>query len=55
MHEDDALWPPDELTDKSWKLSLMMTDEHKISFTTSKTESYYSYYLVQDLKCFVFS
>eukprot|EP01098_Paradermamoeba_levis_P016282 TRINITY_DN869_c0_g1_i1.p1 TRINITY_DN869_c0_g1~~TRINITY_DN869_c0_g1_i1.p1 ORF type:complete len:147 (-),score=33.13 TRINITY_DN869_c0_g1_i1:116-556(-) len=66
MKEDDNLWP---LPDKVGKqeLEIVLDDEH-ISFTTSKIGSLLDvqeskdpeglrifYYLVQDLKCFVFS
>uniref|UniRef100_A0A8C5KGS9 Uncharacterized protein n=1 Tax=Jaculus jaculus TaxID=51337 RepID=A0A8C5KGS9_JACJA len=63
--EDDALWPPDRLGRHG--LEIVLGDEH-ISFTVSKIGSlldvYQSrdpeglrifYYLVQDLKCLVFS
>lgn len=66
MHEDDALWPPPDRVGRQ-ELEIVIDDEH-ISFTTSKTGSLLDvntskdpeglrtfYYLVQDLKCFVFS
>lgn len=66
MHEDDALWPPPDRIGRQ-ELEIVIDDEH-ISFTTSKTGSLLDvntskdpeglrtfYYLVQDLKCFVFS
>lgn len=66
MHEDDSLWPqPDRIGRQ--ELEIVIGDEH-ISFTTSKTGSLVDvnhskdpdglrcfYYLVQDLKCLVFS
>ncbi|KAG4105498.1 putative mago-nashi [Neocallimastix lanati (nom. inval.)] len=66
MKEDDKLWP---LADKVGRqeLEIVYGDEH-ISFTTSKLGSLIDvqesedpegmrafYYLIQDLKCFVFS
>jgi len=66
MKEDDSVWP---LADKVGKqeLEIVMNNEH-ISFTTSKIGSLLNvteskdpeglkifYYLVQDLKCLVFS
>lgn len=66
MHEDDGLWPPPDRVGRQ-ELEIVIDDEH-ISFTTSKTGSLLDvntskdpeglrtfYYLVQDLKCFVFS
>lgn len=66
MHEDDTLWPPPDRVGRQ-ELEIVIDDEH-ISFTTSKTGSLLDvntskdpeglrtfYYLVQDLKCFVFS
>jgi len=66
MKEDDSLWPePDRIG--SQELEIVMNNEH-ISFTTSKIGSLLDvqeskdaeglrtfYYLVQDLKCFVFA
>lgn len=66
MQEDDSLWPqPDRIGRQ--ELEIVIDDEH-ISFTTSKTGSLVDvnqskdpeglrcfYYLVQDLKCLVFS
>lgn len=66
MQEDDKLWPvPDRIGRQ--ELEIVMGDEH-ISFTTSKIGSLMDcknskdedglrlfYYLVQDLKCLVFS
>ncbi|CAF3957314.1 unnamed protein product, partial [Adineta steineri] len=66
MKEDDAVWPPQDRTGRQ-ELEIVLGDEH-ISFTTSKIGSLIDinnsrdpdglrcfYYLVQDLKCFVFS
>lgn len=66
MHEDDAMWPTPDRVGRQ-ELEIVIDDEH-ISFTTSKTGSLLDvntskdpeglrtfYYLVQDLKCFVFS
>ena len=66
MQEDDSLWPQPNRVGRQ-ELEIVMGDEH-ISFTTSKIgaaaevnqcgdpEGLKSfYYLVQDLKCFVFS
>jgi len=66
MHEDDTLWPPPDRVGRQ-ELEIVIDNEH-ISFTTSKTGSLLDvntskdpeglrtfYYLVQDLKCFVFS
>eukprot|EP01123_Difflugia_compressa_P007003 TRINITY_DN1944_c0_g2_i1.p1 TRINITY_DN1944_c0_g2~~TRINITY_DN1944_c0_g2_i1.p1 ORF type:complete len:167 (-),score=34.14 TRINITY_DN1944_c0_g2_i1:62-514(-) len=66
MKEDDSLWPePDRVGTQ--ELEIVMNNEH-ISFTTSKIGSLLDvqeskdeeglrtfYYLVQDLKCFVFA
>jgi len=66
MAEDDSMWPaPDRIGRQ--ELEILIGDEH-ISFTTSKTGSLLDvnqskdpeglrlfYYLVQDLKCLVFS
>jgi len=66
LKEDDSLWPaPDRIGRQ--ELEIVMGDEH-ISFTTAKIGSLIDvnnakdseglkcfYYLVQDLKCFVFS
>jgi len=66
MKEDDSLWPePDRIGTQ--ELEIVMNNEH-ISFTTSKIGSLLDvqqskdeeglrtfYYLVQDLKCFVFA
>jgi len=66
MKEDDSMWPePDRIGTQ--ELEIVMNNEH-ISFTTSKIGSLLDvqeskdeeglrtfYYLVQDLKCFVFS
>ncbi|XP_039099173.1 protein mago nashi homolog [Hyaena hyaena] len=64
--EDDALWPPPDRVGQQG-LATVIRDEH-ISFTTSKICSLINvnqskdpeglqvfYYLVQDLKCLVFS
>ncbi|CAF0765698.1 unnamed protein product [Rotaria sordida] len=66
MKEDDAVWPPQDRTGRQ-ELEIVLGDEH-ISFTTAKIGSLIDinnsrdpdglrcfYYLVQDLKCFVFS
>ncbi|XP_074596394.1 mago, exon junction complex subunit [Brevipalpus obovatus] len=66
MQEDDALWPQPDRVGRQ-ELEIVMNDEH-ISFTTSKIGSLVDvnnskdpeglrtfYYLVQDIKCFVFS
>ena len=66
LKEDDALWPPPDRIGRQ-ELEIVMGDEH-ISFTTSKIGSLIDvnnckdseglkcfYYLVQDLKCLVFS
>ncbi|XP_060526564.1 protein mago nashi [Cylas formicarius] len=66
MAEDDALWPPSDRVGRQ-ELEIVINDEH-ISFATSKTGSLVDvsqskdpeglrcfYYLVQDLKCLVFS
>lgn len=66
MAEDDAAWPPPDRVGRQ-ELEIVIGDEH-ISFTTSKTGSLVDvnqskdpegmrgfYYLVQDLKCLVFS
>jgi len=66
MHEDDNLWPPPDRVGRQ-ELEIVIGDEH-ISFTTSKIGSLVDvnqskdpeglrtfYYLVQDLKCLVFS
>merc|ERR1712142_349005 len=66
MKEDDALWPPPDRIGRQ-ELEIVMGPEH-ISFTTSKIGSLIDvnnckdpeglkvfYYLVQDLKCLVFS
>jgi len=66
MKEDDHLWPQPDRIGKQ-ELEIVLKDEH-ISFTTSKIGSLLDvqqsqdpeglrifYYLVQDLKCFVFS
>lgn len=66
MQEDDSLWPPPDRIGRQ-ELEIVINDEH-ISFTTSKTGSLVDvsqskdpeglrcfYYLVQDLKCLVFS
>jgi len=66
MKEDDSMWPePDRIG--SQELEIVMNNEH-ISFTTAKIGSLLDvqeskdaeglrtfYYLVQDLKCFVFA
>eukprot|EP00041_Stephanoeca_diplocostata_P002549 m.27992 g.27992 ORF g.27992 m.27992 type:complete len:160 (+) comp13505_c0_seq1:115-594(+) len=64
--EDDNLWPMEDRVGRQ-ELEIVLGDEH-ISFTTSKIGSLIDvdeskdpeglkcfYYLVQDLKCFVFS
>jgi len=66
MQEDDALWPSPDRVGRQ-ELEIVMGDEH-ISFSTSKIGSLVDvnqskdadglrafYYLVQDLKCLVFS
>ena len=66
MAEDDELWPQPDRVGRQ-ELEIVIGDEH-ISFTTSKIESLVDvnqsrdpdglrcfYYLVQDLKCLVFS
>lgn len=66
MAEDDSLWPPADRVGRQ-ELEILIGDEH-ISFTTSKIGSLLDvdqskdpeglrlfYYLVQDLKCLVFS
>lgn len=66
MHEDDRLWPQPDRVGRQ-ELEIVIGEEH-ISFTTSKTGSLVDvnqsrdpeglrgfYYLVQDLKCLVFS
>uniref|UniRef100_A0A1I7Z897 Protein mago nashi n=1 Tax=Steinernema glaseri TaxID=37863 RepID=A0A1I7Z897_9BILA len=66
MQEDDANWPEPDRVGRQ-ELEILINDEH-ISFTTSKIGSLVEvnnckdpeglrtfYYLVQDLKCFVFS
>nr|CAD7202716.1 unnamed protein product [Timema douglasi]CAD7568635.1 unnamed protein product [Timema californicum] len=66
MQEDDTLWPQPDRVGRQ-ELEIVIGDEH-ISFTTSKTGSLVDvnqsrdpeglrcfYYLVQDLKCLVFS
>ena len=66
LKEDDQLWPPPDRIGRQ-ELEIVMGDEH-ISFTTSKIGSLTDvnnckdpeglkcfYYLVQDLKCLVFS
>lgn len=66
MAEDDNMWPPPDRVGRQ-ELEILIGDEH-ISFTTSKTGSLLDvnqskdpeglrlfYYLVQDLKCLVFS
>ncbi|CAF1078504.1 unnamed protein product [Rotaria socialis] len=66
MKEDDAVWPPQDRTGRQ-ELEIVLGDEH-ISFTTAKIGSLIDinnsrdpdglrcfYYLVQDLKCIVFS
>jgi len=66
MKEDDKLWPMEDKVGKQ-ELEIVYGDEH-ISFTTSKLGSLIDvqesddpegmrvfYYLIQDLKCFVFS
>ncbi|KAJ9171174.1 hypothetical protein P3X46_014572 [Hevea brasiliensis] len=66
MKEDDANWPEPDRVGRQ-ELEIVMGNEH-ISFTTSKIGSLVDvqsskdpeglrifYYLVQDLKCFVFS
>jgi protein mago nashi len=66
MKEDDEVWPPPDRVGRQ-ELEIVMNDEH-ISFSTSKTGSLVDinnskdpeglrcfYYLVQDIKCLVFS
>jgi len=66
MKEDDHSWPEPDVVGKQ-ELEVVLGDEH-ISFTTSKIGSLLDvqesqdpeglrifYYLVQDLKCFVFA
>lgn len=66
LKEDDTLWPQPDRVGRQ-ELEIVMADEH-ISFTTSKIGSLIDvnqckdadglrcfYYLVQDLKCMVFS
>jgi protein mago nashi len=66
MKEDDEMWPPPDRVGRQ-ELEIVMGDEH-ISFTTSKIGSLVDinnskdpeglrcfYYLVQDIKCLVFS
>ncbi len=66
LDEDDALWPQPDRVGRQ-ELEIVVGDEH-ISFTTSKIGSLVDvnsskdpdalrgfYYLVQDLKCLVFS
>ena len=66
MKEDDNNWPPPDKIGRQ-ELEVVMGDEH-ISFSTAKIGSLLDvqsskdpeglrcfYYLVQDLKCFVFS
>lgn len=66
MKEDDELWPAPDRVGRQ-ELEIVMGDEH-ISFTTSKIGSLVDinnskdpeglrcfYYLVQDIKCLVFS
>ncbi|KAH9383641.1 hypothetical protein HPB48_025334 [Haemaphysalis longicornis] len=66
MREDDGLWPHPDRVGRQ-ELEIVMGDEH-VSFTTSKIGSLVDvnqskdpeglrcfYYLVQDLKCLVFS
>lgn len=66
LEEDDSLWPEPDRVGRQ-ELEILMGDEH-ISFTTSKIGSLVDvngskdveglrtfYYLVQDLKCLVFS
>ncbi|CAG0916409.1 unnamed protein product [Notodromas monacha] len=66
MQEDDTMWPPPDRVGRQ-ELEIVMGDDH-ISFTTSKIGSLVDvntskdpeglrcfYYLVQDLKCCVFS
>ena len=66
MAEDDAIWPQPDRVGRQ-ELEIVIGDEH-ISFTTSKIGSLVDvnssrdpdglrcfYYLVQDLKCLVFS
>jgi protein mago nashi len=66
MKEDDEMWPPPDRVGRQ-ELEIVLGDEH-ISFTTSKIGSLVDinnskdpeglrcfYYLVQDIKCLVFS
>jgi len=66
LQEDDAMWPQPDRVGRQ-ELEIVMGDEH-ISFTTSKIGSLVDvnnskdpeglrtfYYLVQDVKCLVFS
>ncbi|VDP33532.1 unnamed protein product [Soboliphyme baturini] len=66
MREDDAMWPQPDRVGRQ-ELEILCGDEH-ISFTTSKIGSLNDvnksndpeglktfYFLVQDLKCLVFS
>ena len=66
LHEDDGSWPQPDRVGRQ-ELEVLLGDEH-ISFTTTKLGSLNDvtgskdpeglrsfYYLVQDLKCFVFS
>jgi protein mago nashi len=66
FQEDDSAWPQPDRVGRQ-ELEIVVGDEH-ISFTTSKTGSLVDvnqskdpeglrcfYYLVQDLKCMVFS
>ncbi|VFQ99561.1 unnamed protein product [Cuscuta campestris] len=66
MQEDDSNWPEPDRVGRQ-ELEIVMNNQH-ISFTTSKIGSLVDvqasndpeglrifYYLVQDLKCFVFS
>ncbi|XP_015793253.1 protein mago nashi homolog [Tetranychus urticae] len=66
MEEDDELWPQPDRVGRQ-ELEIVLNDEH-ISFTTAKIGSLVDvnnskdpeglrtfYYLVQDIKCFVFS
>ena len=66
FREDDRLWPEPDVVGKQ-ELELVVGNDH-VSFTTSKIGSLLDvaeskdpdglkifYYLVQDLKCFVFS
>jgi protein mago nashi len=66
FQEDDEMWPQPDRVGRQ-ELEILLNDEH-ISFTTSKIGSLVDvnaskdsdglrsfYYLVQDLKCLVFS